>query len=46
MFENRVLRRVFGSMRDEVKLEGRKLYNEVCAACGFLDGMPQSLPSC
>jgi len=28
MFENRVLRRVFGSKRDEVKREWRKLRNE------------------
>jgi hypothetical protein len=28
MFENRVLRRIFGSKRDEVKEEWRKLYNE------------------
>ena len=28
MFENRVLRRVFGPKRDEVKGEWRKLYNE------------------
>ena len=28
MFENRVLRRIFGSKRDEVTGEWRKLYNE------------------
>jgi hypothetical protein len=28
MFENRVLRRVFGPMRDEVTREWRKLHNE------------------
>ena len=28
MFENRVLRRVFGPKRDEVKGEGRNLHNE------------------
>ena len=28
VFENRVLRRIFGSKRDEVTGEGRKLYNE------------------
>ena len=28
MFENRVLRRVFGPKRDEVTGEWRKLYNE------------------
>ena len=28
VFENRVLRRVFGSKRDEVTEEWRKLYNE------------------
>ena len=28
MFENRVLRRVFGSKRDELTLEWRKLRNE------------------
>jgi len=28
VFENRVLRRVFGSKRDEVKVEWRKLHNE------------------
>ena len=28
VFENRVLRRVFGPKRDEVKGEWRKLYNE------------------
>ena len=28
MFENRVLRRVFGPKRDEVTGEGRKLHNE------------------
>ena len=28
MFENRVLRRVFGSKRDEVAGEWRKLHNE------------------
>ena len=27
MFENRVLRRIFGSRRDEVTGEGRKLHN-------------------
>jgi hypothetical protein len=28
LFENRVLRRIFGPKRDEVKGEWRKLYNE------------------
>jgi len=28
VFENRVLRRIFGSKRDEVTVEGRKLHNE------------------
>jgi hypothetical protein len=28
VFENRVLRRIFGSRRDEVKGECRKLHNE------------------
>jgi hypothetical protein len=28
VFENRVLRRIFGPKRDEVKGEWRKLYNE------------------
>jgi hypothetical protein len=28
MFENRVLRRIFGTKRDEVTGEWRKLYNE------------------
>jgi hypothetical protein len=28
VFENRVLRRIFGPKRDEVTGEGRKLYNE------------------
>jgi len=28
VFENRVLRRIFGPMRDEVKGERRKLHNE------------------
>jgi hypothetical protein len=28
MFENRVLRRIFGSKRDEVRGEWRKLHNE------------------
>ena len=28
MFENRVLRKIFGSMRDEVAGEWRKLHNE------------------
>jgi flagellar motor switch protein FliM len=28
VFENRVLRRIFGSMRDEVTEEWRKLHNE------------------
>ena len=28
MFENRVLRRIFGSKRDEVTGEWRKLHNE------------------
>jgi len=28
MFENRVLRRIFRSRRDEVTGEGRKLHNE------------------
>ena len=28
MFENRVLRRIFGPKRDEVTGEGRKLHNE------------------
>jgi hypothetical protein len=27
VFENRVLRRIFGPMRDEVKGEWRKVYN-------------------
>jgi hypothetical protein len=27
MFENRVLRRIFGSKRDEVREEGRKIQN-------------------
>jgi hypothetical protein len=28
VFENRVLRRIFGSKRDEVTVEWRKLHNE------------------
>jgi hypothetical protein len=28
MFENRILRRIFGPKRDEVTLEWRKLHNE------------------
>jgi hypothetical protein len=28
VFENRVLRRIFGAKRDEVTDEGRKLHNE------------------
>jgi hypothetical protein len=28
VFESRVLRRIFGSKRDEVKVEWRKLHNE------------------
>ena len=28
MFENRVLRKIFGPKRDEVKAEWRKLHNE------------------
>jgi hypothetical protein len=28
VFENRVLRRIFGPKRDEVTGEGRKLHNE------------------
>ena len=28
MFENRVLKRIFGAKRDEVILEWRKLHNE------------------
>jgi hypothetical protein len=28
VFENRVLRRIFGSKRDEIKREWRKLHNE------------------
>jgi hypothetical protein len=28
VFENRVLRRIFGPKRDEVMREGRKLHNE------------------
>jgi len=28
VFENRVLRRIFGPKRDEVKGDGRKLHNE------------------
>jgi hypothetical protein len=28
VFENRVLRRIFGPKRDEVTVEWRKLYNE------------------
>jgi len=28
VFENRVLRRIFGSKKDEVTGEGRKLHNE------------------
>jgi hypothetical protein len=30
VFENRVLRRIFGPKRDEVTGEWRKLHNEVC----------------
>jgi hypothetical protein len=33
VFENRVLRRIFGPMRDEVKGEWRKLYNEEPINC-------------
>ena len=28
MFDNRVLRRIFGAMRDEITWEWRKLHNE------------------
>ena len=47
VFENRVLRRVFGPKRDEVTGEWRKLHNEaggkiekneMCAACGAYGG--------
>ena len=31
VFENRMLRRVFGPKRDEVTGEWRKLHNEMCA---------------
>jgi hypothetical protein len=38
MFENRVLRRIFGSIRDEVTGEWRKLHNEeirgLCSSLG------------
>jgi hypothetical protein len=40
-FENRVLRRVFGGKRDEVKREWRKLHNEkllICTANRILFG--------
>ena len=33
MFENRVLRRIFGPKRDEVKREWRKLHNELDDLC-------------
>jgi len=29
VFENRVLRRIFGPVRDEVTVEGRKVNNEI-----------------
>jgi hypothetical protein len=35
VFENRVLRRIFGLKRDEVTGEWRKLHNEDYA-CGFV----------
>jgi hypothetical protein len=34
VFENRVLRRIFGPKRDEVTGEWTKLHNEVGKACG------------
>jgi hypothetical protein len=34
VFENRVLRRIFGPKRDEVTGEWRKLHNEELNACG------------
>jgi hypothetical protein len=41
VFENRVLRRIFGSKRDEVTGEWRKLHNEEfndCTPCPVLFG--------
>jgi hypothetical protein len=35
MFENRVLRRIFGPKRDEVTRDWRKLHNEEPLAPGF-----------
>jgi hypothetical protein len=35
VFENRVLRKIFGPMRDEVRAEWRRLHNkEMGKACG------------
>jgi hypothetical protein len=38
VFENRVLRRIFGPKRDEVTGEWRKLLNEELSDCCGLDG--------
>jgi hypothetical protein len=50
MLENRVLRRIFGSRRDEVTGEWRKLYNEeikrVMTKRRPLYLKPQSVPRC
>jgi hypothetical protein len=39
MFENKVLRRIFGPMRDEVTGEWRRLHNEEINVVCFLLGL-------
>jgi hypothetical protein len=45
MFENRVLRRVFGPKRDEITGEWRKLHNEELSDLYFLPGIVQVVKS-
>ena len=45
VFENRVLRRVFGSKRDEVTGEWRKLYNEELSDLYFLPNIARVVKS-
>ena len=45
MFENRVLRRVFGSKRDEVTGERRKLHNEELRVLYFLPNIVRVVKS-
>jgi len=45
VFENRVLRRVFGPKRNEVKVEWRKLHNEELNDMYSLPNIVQALKS-